>query len=115
MCKRLLSLLLTVLTLCSLFGCMPSGTKLYSIYCMPGASGPEIFLDTVPTADQIPNASGNSQPAEADPTREILFGGDLIPLTYEEATDDNAHPAVGYFVDCRILLFCSHQRTAVSS
>ena len=73
--KRLLSFLLTLLIPVSLFGCMPSDTKLYNVYRMPNATGPEIFLDSAPTADQIPHAGSSAKTEDPGKTREILFGG----------------------------------------
>ena len=82
--KRLLSFLLTLLIPITLIGCMPSGTKLYTIYRMSGGSGPDIFLDSTPTADQIPDTGNGETPEDPAQTREILFMKHLYPLQFEE-------------------------------
>jgi len=89
MCKRLLSFLLILLIPVTLFGCMPADTKLYSIYRMPNGTGPNIFLDSAPTADQITDISSAEKPDDPPQAREILFMGELYPLQYEEGLSEN--------------------------
>jgi len=91
MYRRLLSFLLVFLISFSLTGCLPGDTKLFDIYIMPGGSGPEIFLDNLPTADQIPRSGSVETPEEPAQTREILFGEQLHPLRYSESASNDCY------------------------
>ena len=101
--RRLLSLFVFVALLVFCTGCLPADTQLYHIYLLPDSSGPEVFRDDIPTAEQIPNPSAGTASQPPDPTAEVLFGNTLreLKLNRQKSGQWNIYESDDGVLSCR--------------